>query len=447
VLAGAGSLRASAVTWMTPATFPNLLAVFYYWLPFGRIGGPGRLLLDLLGAASLLLPLGAGLALARRKRGAPDPALALAAAAGLAMALGFVLLLWLLQRCGLMTVFYAPRYPALAAGLWAAGLAALALWTSQRAGLPRTAAGLLLAPWLLAAIAGQVWAVIAERRGGLQEMRARFAPYLPPPGESLYVLPSELLPYFRQTFADFRLRPIGAMPCELAGPSGHGAATVLDLNFWHLLDRPRDLIARTVLETGALAAAREAAAFPDQRRDYAVYRLLGIDPAAAEALCRRGLSPAPRPIPPAAAAVALPENQEYHRGWSFPEVAPDRTIRRWANRETAEILFDRALPPGAYLVHLHGYNPAYPSAPAKIAVGLPGARPELRTVPEGELTLDLPLGFPLDLKKRQAPLRLSVTRATWSPRKATGARDTRVLSFLFEYAWVERRASSRPEAK
>jgi hypothetical protein len=433
VLAGIGSLKASAVTWMTPATFPNLLSVFYYWYPFGRVGGPGHLWLDIVGASSLLLPVAASVALARRRRGEANPLLFLAAAAGLTIPLAFVVLLWLLQRFGFMTVFYAPRYPSLTAGLWAAGLAATALWSSERAAFRRSIAWLLLAPWVLASIAGQLWAIRTEREGGLREMRTRFAPYLPPSGGDLYVMPSELRPFFRATFADFRLRPIEALPCDLEHLR---AAAVLDLNFWHLLDRPRDLIARDLFGKGALAARTETLAFPDWRHDYAVYRLEGIDRSAAERLCREGFRPAPRPIPPSAAAVALPQDQEYHRGWSFPEVAPDLAIRRWMSREASELLFDRPLPPGAYLLHLRGYNPGYPASPETITVRVPGeSAVASREIAEGEFALDVPFA----LSKRRSPFAVCLTRPTWSPKTATGANDARVLAALLEYAWVERR--------
>ncbi len=433
ILASIGFLKTSTVTWMTPATFPNLFSVFYYWYPFGRIGAPGHLSLDAWGVSSFLVPLAASIALARRRRGEPNPLLLLVGAAGLTLSLAFVVCLWLLQRFGLMTVFYAPRYPALTVGLWAAGLAAIALWSSERAALRRSTAWLLLAPWLLASIAGQLWAIRTERQGGLREMRARFAPYLPPSGGDLYVMPSELRPFFRATFADFRLRPIEALPCDLVRLHG---ATVLDLNFWHLLDRPRDLIARELLGKDTFAARTDSLAFPDWRPDYAIYRLEGIDRPAAERLCRQGLRPAPRPIPPSAVAVALPEQQEYHRGWSFPEVAPDLAIRRWMSREASDLLFDRALPPGAYLLHLRGYNPGYPASPETITIRVPGeSTVASRKAAEGELALDVPFV----LSKRRSPLIIRLTRPTWSPKAATGANDARVLAALFEYAWVERR--------
>jgi hypothetical protein len=443
VLAGIGSLAASAVTWMTPATVPNLLAVFAYWYPFGRIGGPENPWLDAMGAASFVVPAAAALivawrppaacVVARRPPRETTAVLPILAAGGLGIAALFVNLLWLLQRCGIMTVFYAPRYPALTAAFWSAGLAALAAWTAERARWRAGLAWLLLLPWLLAAGVGQMWALAAERQGGLREMRTRFAPYLPAPGGALYVMPSELRPFFRRTFADFRLEPIAALPCDLPHAQ---AATVLELNFWHVLDRPRDLVARRILEAGKLAAHRDVATFPDWRRDYAVSRLSGIDRAAGEALCRRGLGPSPRPVPRDAVATALPEDQEYHRGWSFPEVGEDLAIRRWASREASEILFDRPVPPGAYTLHLHGYNPPYPEVPARIKLSVQGEAAALsRDLPEGEFEVLLPL----DLHASHDPFVLGVTRAAWSPRTATGAKDTRVLAALFAYAWVERR--------
>jgi hypothetical protein len=437
VLASIGSLKASAVTWMTPATVPNLLSVFYYWYPFGRVGGPGRLSLDVVGAASILLPLAASFAVVRRKRGAGNPLLFFAATAGLGIAVAFVVSLWLLQRFGLLTAFYAPRYPSLTAGLWAAGLAATALWSAERAARGRWLAWLLLAPWILVSIIGQLWAIRTEREGGLRAMRTRFASTLPPTGADLYVMPSELRPFYRATFADFHLRPIEALPCDLADRPRHDMATVLDVNFWHLFDRPRDLIARDLLARGALAARTDSVAFPDWRREHVAYRLEGIDHSAAERLCRQGgLRPAPRPIPPSAVAIALPEDQEFHLGWSFAEVAPDLAIRRWMSRESSDLRFDRALAPGDYMLHLRGYNPAYPCSPAVITVRVPGERAIAScNAAQGELALDVPFA----LSKRRSPLTVRLTRPTWSPKTATAANDARRLAALFDYAWVEPR--------
>jgi hypothetical protein len=430
-----GGLEKSAVTWMTPATVPNLLAVFYFWYPYGRFGGtdqPGWPFWNALGAASLLLPFTLAILAVSRRRAAANPAHLLVGGVGLGLAIAYTCLLWFLQRQSLVTVFYAPRYPALAAAMWAAGIVALASWTVARMGWRRWAIWLLLAPWLAAGVTGQVRALLAERQGNLREMRAAFAPLLPQEGHDLYAMPSELIPYFRGTFADYRMRRIEDLPCSLPREP---TATVIDLNFWHLLDRPRDLVARRVLGSKELARGVASRIFPDWRPDYRVYKLRDVEPGAASALCRRGgFVPTPPPIPVTAAAVALPEHQEYHRGWSFPEVSVALTIRRWATREESEILFDRAVPPGRYRLHLRGYNPPYPMAPARIQVAVAGETGTWqREFGEGEFAAD----FALTLGARHDPLLVRMERATWSPARATGAADSRTLTVLLDFAWIE----------
>jgi hypothetical protein len=491
------SLRESAVGWMTPATVPNLLAVFAYWYPFGRIAGPDQpawQLYDSLGALSLLAPLAAALWAARRRarprqdfqpaaaasgehlppgdrrppgdgrppeRGGPPgdgrppkwggpsgdgrlpeghgplgdsrPLLVLALC-GFGVSLLFVGLLWALQRLGLMTVFFAPRYPALTAAPWAAGLAALSAWAVERAGWPRARVWFLLLPWLACAGLGQLWAIRAEQSGGLRAMRQRFSPLLPPGGSRLYVLPADLLPFFRRTFGRFDLRPIEELPCALRKAAPATAATVLDLNFWHVLDHPQDLVARRVIADGELAGRVERASFPDWRADFNVYRLSSISPAKAADLCAHGFEPPSWNDPPRALASALAENQKFARGWSFPELGPDLRLRRWASRPIAEVLFDRPLAPGRYQLHYSGYRAGFPEKIAHMELRLEGdPAAHAFDVPEGPIEIEL--GFTLARTARRPLLR--VTHPMWTPRAATGSSDARHLASLFSHAWIE----------
>jgi mannosyltransferase len=116
----------SGTDWMTPATGRQLSFVVTYWFPVGPVALPDvppYAWLNLIGAVALLMPLAAaGLALARRRAGRVGPLAAAAAAGGV-----FAVLLWALDRFGVVSVFHGPRYPLLAAGLWGLGLAGLAL--------------------------------------------------------------------------------------------------------------------------------------------------------------------------------------------------------------------------------------------------------------------------------------------------------------------------------
>ena len=105
-------LRNDSPDWMTPASVANLLRVFDWWLPLGRIAAPtaaAGLWLALLGGLAVVLPLGAGLrTLARERR--PDPATTLGRLA-LPPAVVCIVLVWLVARLGLAATFHGPRYP------------------------------------------------------------------------------------------------------------------------------------------------------------------------------------------------------------------------------------------------------------------------------------------------------------------------------------------------
>lgn len=447
------SLHESAVGWMTPATVPNLLAVFAYWYPFGRIAGPeqpGWQLYDSAGALSLLTPVGAALWVARRggresgrpgrddrrerKQQDPRPLLVLALC-GFGVALLFAGILWALQRFAGMTVFFAPRYPALTAALWAAGLAGLAAWAVERAGWLRSRVWVLLLPWLACSALGQLWVIGAERTGGLRAMRAHFAPLLPPAGARLYVLPDDLLPFFRRTFAGFDLRPVSELPCALRAVSPETAVTVADLNSWHVLDHPRALVARHLIAGGELAARVERASFPDWRPDFNLYRLSSIARAKAGELCARGgFEPAGWDDPPRALASATAEAQRYARGWSFPEVGPDLRIRRWGARANAEVRFDRPLAAGRYKLHYFGYRAGFPQEVALMRLRVEGEpAAHAFNVPEGPIEL----AFEFTLARATRHPLLRVTHPTWRPHEVTGSADPRELASLLSHAWIE----------
>jgi hypothetical protein len=442
-----GSLRASSPRWMTAADGFNLASVFWYWLPFGRVGMPRHppgMLFPVLGALTLLVPLVA-LAVAWRK-GWPTEAdrpsrrcLGLLAAAGLGLPLAFVATLWCVQRAGIASVFHAPRYPALASAIWAAGLFGLA----ARAGLafPRRtlATALLLLPWLASAALGQWWAWRLEGEGGLAAGLARLAEQAqagdasvagaPPAGAVVYVMPSELMPFQATALARFRARPVEELPCGLRDVD---EAWLLNLSRpWGLFDRMRDLVARRAVTSPAIVASIERTRFPPGSEDYELSRLRGVSHERAGALCDAGLSPL-REIPADAVAVALPEAQRYTDGWSYPEVNADRVAYRWSSAPEARVRFDRPLLPGEYVVRFVGYRTQLPLDPAPVAFSFGGAT-ETTWRPAGEISLSLEVRLERGMRR---PL-LVVRHPTWRPVGSSG--DARTLGAALLFAWVERR--------
>ncbi len=443
------ALRASAPSWMTPATLFNLASVFWYWVPFGRVGTPRPApspWFPLLGALSLMLPVGAAIG-ARLRRGPREgrrPA-TLVAAAGLAVPATFIALLWAIQRAGVAAVFHAPRYPALAAPMWAAGLvaAARAAASGGDRGDGSAAPGAplggrswwpwaLLAPWLACAALGQALAWRVEGRGGLGAGLATLAE-APPPRASLYVMPSELLPFQRHALAGYAVRPIEDLPCGLRELRDGDDAWVLSLDRpWPLFDRTRDLIAARLLAGGALARRVERRAFPQPSQEYELLHLRGVRHDASVSLCRDGLRPRGRDISPGAVAVALPEAQRYADGWSYPEVNEQLVVYRWASTRVAVVRFDRPLAAGDYVLHYRGYRTSAPRDPERMTFTL-GDVSRVVAAPAGDIVVDLQIHLASALRH---PL-LSVAHPTWVAASTSASGRRRLASALL-FATLER---------
>jgi hypothetical protein len=423
-------LQASAPTWMTPPTGLNLSSVFWWWYPFGRVGDPHQfptLLFPVLGVLSVLLPLSAAVGGRLQPQRAEEPhtrMLGLLAYGGLGVSFVFVILLWEIQRLGVASVFYAPRYPALSAALWGGGLVGLAGLAGARTRRPGFSLWGLLIPWITCSLIGQWWAVSSESQGGLDAALARQA-QKPPPGTPLYAMPSELAPFYRRTLSQYRVRRIEDLPCGLASAS---EAWVLNLSPWRVFDRPRDLIVQRLLAGDALAGAVQRFAIA---RDYDLHHLSAVHQDAAAALCRRGIQPTGRLIPPQAASVALPEEQRYTDGWSYPEVSGEGGVYRWAATPTVTVRFGRALPAGDYVLHYEGYRSPHPEDPARMAFDFDGSSHAV-TQPAGGISLQLNLHLE---KPVRHPL-LVVHHPLWSPA-AAGSSDTRKLASALSFAWFE----------
>lgn len=416
-------LRRISPDWMTPASWDNLVRVFTWWLPLGRIGAPSpvaELWLTALGGLAILVPLALGARALQSATPQPSAAASLALLT-LSAAGGSTLLFWGLARLDLAATFHGPRYPLLVWGLLAVGLTASAIAGSRRFAHAVAA----MSFWLLAGILGQVLAIRQESpAGGLSVFASQIAD-LAPTGSSLYVMPSELAPFVRRTFAAFDLRKIEDLVC-----SPPDNALVLDVNPWPALDRTRDQVIGHSIRAGLLAAGIE-------RRDSNVYtaatayRIDGIDRRLAQELCARGMRPLPA-APPVAVSSAAPEDQLAGDGWSYLELDEQLDARRWGTRPEVRVRFDQSVPPGDYLLHLIGARQPYPSERIDLAVEMKGTslHEELSLGP-GPFSLVLPV----IVERSHRPV-LRVRHPTWSPAVAMGSSDERELSFLFDAAWL-----------
>ena len=464
-------LEATAPEWMTPATVPNLLLTFTYWLPFGRLGVPTLhpfVAWLPVGVATLALP-ALGLFLRRwirrpcpsptepeqedaTRRASPGPggparpprdrAALRAAILGLGSSTLFVTGLWLLARIGWAPVFHGPRYPLLAVGPWAGGLVGLALFSASH----RPALGwLVISPWLLAGLVGQVWAGWLESRGGLGEL-------LEQRGISkVYVMPSELIPYFRDLLAGLEVRPIGELPCDaLSRPRAGSRAEVLDLDPWPVIAKPQERLAERLLDGGLLAQRVVGNQLDEHRTRAVLYELDDLRPEWCVSLCRHGFLPAPPSVPPAAPATALARDQEVGDGWGDLEIGPDLRFYRWGIAPQVAVRFSGSVGPGRFVLHVEGARQAFPTPVALLGGSLAhGAVRFSRALPAGPFHLEVPVTLDTGIR---APV-LELHHPLWSPARVLGAEDPRDLSFQLFAAWFEpvgslrREAASRPPSR
>jgi hypothetical protein len=432
----------TAVTdWMTPPDLDHLALALGYWLPYGRLPAPGLLpdglpwmLVVPVGFGAVLLPLAALGVVAIRttdetRPATPDTVRALAVL-GLGGAVLYTLALWALARADLAPVFHGPRYPLLAAGPWSAGLAAVAALASRGR---RLCPWLLLGPWLALTVLAAAWAGRIEVSESLRDL---VGTRLAPP-TTLYVMPSEMIPFVRGELDGFDPRPIEELPCHLA--AGIETSTpVLDLNPWRELRGlagGRDRIARQTVLDGTLTTGGTTSLLREAgKMRIDLVRLDGTPTPLAHALCERGWSAAPLPFPDDALAVAHPAAQKRQEGWSYTELRDDLSAQRWAKWERVTLRFDGIVPQGAVVVHLTGERRPFPEETATLRLLL--GETEVGAVSLGPGPFHLTV--PTEMDRALTDPILTVEHPTWSPAEELGTADRRSLSFLFHAAWIER---------
>ncbi|MCP4661858.1 MAG: hypothetical protein GY856_41170 [bacterium] len=438
-----GYLQRSAPDWMTPPTVANLFRVFTFWYPFSRIGDPtseGNGLLVPLGIVAVCLPLAAALWAASRGSEQGNGSFAgRAAVLAMAAAFGFVTVLWGLHRFGFTYTFHGPRYPALTANLWAAGLGLLAVFSVGRLRAGRGLAVALVAPWLISSALAQWILVGREAQWGLANWEGRLAGLFPEPGAAIYVMPSELIPFYRRSLAKYTIRRIDDLPCDGKAMAN---ATVVNVNFWSGLDRPRDHLLRHLIESSSAAEHVARKGFPERQKDYTMYRIEGIRSEFMAELCETGVSSKAERTLAGAASKALPEDQVAGAQWSFLEMRPDLETSRWATAQSTPVVFDQALAAGDYILHLSGYRSPYPREPLTMRLSLDDETPHFEEPVRNGM---FHLRFPVHLRNAHHRPVVVVEHDTWRPADYYTSNDRRTLAFLLLAGWFEHR-NTVPEA-
>lgn len=432
-----GSMMTDAADWLTAPTLHNLERVFSFWYPFGQleaVGGwttPGEiscvlylaLLFGLLIAASL-----------RRKSDAPHtPHTRLIILTGFAVAVTNVMLVWGGSRLGIAKSFHGPRYPLFTSTLWASAIAASAVWIVQSRGWNPRSAWLIVAPWLIFSAFGQCISINGELHHGLAYWRSNHPKDFPAAGETVYVMPEELIAYNRQALQMYTVRTIHQLPIDPVTSD----VVVLNLNCWKTSEKSRDTVARAAIEGNLLSTRVTTRKFPPATDNYTTYRLSGYKPEVARQLVDRHFVSATPSIPASALAIARPDDQSQNDGWSNLGVNPDLTTDRWGLYGKSLVRFDRPLEPGDYVIHLAGWRNALPAADVKMALQF-GDNASQETVQHpGNIDISYPVRC---INHVKAPT-LVVQHPTWCPYDLGLSRDRRAMTFTFKYAWIEKAAA------
>jgi hypothetical protein len=441
-LAGQVAARqAETARWMMSPDLLQWLLIFVRWFPLGSAEVPPAIWLPF-GAAALLVPLLAALAAAWLGRGPrrsdlSDRRLLITAAGAFAVPIVFTLTLLAMQRWRDLPVFFTSRYPAMTAGFWITGLVLLSTWTVGRMGWRPSVLWVLMAPWLLAGWVGASYN-IADRHVTIFQ-RQKAAPFMPPAGATLFVMPESLAPYVRGALSSWQVRPAAELPCALASLD---EAWVLDLNYLHMLDEERHAVLSGAIRNHVLSRKVKERYLPPPQF-YTLYHLTEIASDRAQNLCAQGvLRPEPPPIPVNAAAVALPESQRQADGWWWPDVDSRLRYLRWWDRPEARLVFDRSVPEGEYVLHYRGYCARHGREPRILGLRFEGMAARYSVRHEaGEIVVDVPVHLVASVLPPILHLAHPMGSLYGVPAKYPPI--NRVSSEL-RYAWLERPIPAQP---
>lgn len=440
-------VQSSKLLWMTPPTLWNLLRIFLFWFPYGQTPDPpieAAFYTYVAGGLAFILPWGAFL-WARgfsRRDDSPDTLIKFVAIFGGLVSVLFPVLLFLIRRITGIQVFHGPRYPCLVAPIWTAGLVAAALYAAGRLKRPLIFVFFLLIPWFFCNILGQIWSQSREKTGALHRWKMFAADFMPAKGEPLYILPPELIPYYKNSLNDYNVKRIEEI---VNAPQQNQEILVLNISPWEVLQTPRDTIILSLIREGQLSRELEEKKAPKSVKDFRSFRLKGFDHDKVKNLFQDGIRPAKRDIPDSAVGVALPERQWLDEGWSVDEVDPKGYLFRWAMGGKTKVRFSGSIMPGMYTLHFVGFRPPHPRENEEFKFVFERER-ESYTVLHGAGNFHIEISVRIFLKHKNPVLK--VRHPVWRPVDVEeGNKDTRPLTFLFLYAWLEPGTQSRKPEK
>lgn len=419
-------------TWTTPPTFRNLLYVFTIWYPFGTISENAAWTRSWevgLGASAILLPLVIHAVSFVRSEKHKITSLAVIGWCALAITCANVLLLWSLERLKIAHTFHGPRYPVFTATLWSVAIGALSLDAVHRLRFQTAAAVLLCAPWIACAMLGQAWALKLETDSGLENLGRSVAAF-PEPADTVFFMPTELMPYHRALLDKLHARPIEQL-FDISNQTSDVA--ILNLNPWPGTDKPSNVFIRAVINGDQLSQRRDSQKIPNEIMGYTLHWLRGYKHDAAAQLRKLNFAPPPAPIPAAAIAVALAEDQHLTDGWSPLNATTSLYFTRFARAPQLVLRFKQSVQPGNYRMRFIGQYYTSAGEAAHVVLKAKGETTACQfDCKPGTISATIPL----KLNSSHDPLLVKLVVPSAAAPRSSPARQRPELHLFF--AWLEK---------
>lgn len=434
--------------WMTPPTLYNGLRVFAVWYPMGNVATLGlegwsqpveALALGMAAVVTLAL---AGLLAALRPAalGARvSHGTVVAAAVVLAVALLNVGIQMLVAALDISKTFHGLRYPVITAPVFALAIGGIVALAVARFQWPASRGLLLVAPWLLACVYGNVWVVTREANRGVEGVRPFLTEQTDGARQPLYLTPWRLYPLHRHSLRGFDVRPLeqafaADAPDDLA---------ILNLNrIFYETDTADERLDLALLTSGETCAKGLRWELPAGVREYEFYAITTPDMTELRARRQAARQRLKRPGPPTAVAIAHAARQRRADGWSSLVASRRGLVSRWGQRPGAVVRFDGPVAAGRWRLVVRGLRLPVPNPvePLTLRLGPDGPAFTYRLSP-GPFELVTEFDHP----GGDQPPTLVVEHAM---ARVEGAVDERrgiqFQSVRFDEAWIEPVAPTPP---
>lgn len=364
--------------WMTPPTLYNGLRVFAVWYPMGNVATFGLTGWEqsnvalALGLVAVLTIATAGLLAVLR-----PTALGSSLSRGTLMAVGVVLAVAVLNVAiqmlvtvlGISKTFHGLRYPIITAPVFALGIGGIAALAVARFRWPAWVSLLIVAPWLVACVYGNVWMVTREANRGVEGIRPFLQDATLQATKPLYLTPWALYPMHRHSLRGFDVRPLEDAFREPAAER----LRVLNLNrvFYETdwVHERQELALLTANETCAGVRQWE---LPSGVREYLFYDVKAPQLDEIRARYAAARARLEHPGPPNAVVIAHAAQQRRADGWSSTAASPRGMITRWGQRFDSIVRFDAPLPAGRWRLIVRGFRLPIPKEVETLTLRIDG---------------------------------------------------------------------------